>query len=105
MKASYMTTSALDHSRGANPNPPLARCEGDCDVDSGCGGSLMCFQRTDEGATEAGPEHDSPSVNPPGCTGSPHFGVTPYDYCYDGAAQDSVIQTSLVKGNQFNTRS
>lgn len=105
MKASYMTTSALDHSRGADPNPPLARCEGDCDADSGCGGSLMCFQRTDEGATEAGPQHHSPSVNPPGCTGSPHFGVTPYDYCYDGAAQDSVIQTSLVKGNQFNTRS
>lgn len=105
MKASYMTTSALDHSRGADPNPPLARCEGDCDLDSGCSGSLMCFQRTDEGATEAGPEHDSPSVNPPGCTGSPLFGATPYDYCYDGAAQDSVIQTSLVKGNQFNTRS
>ena len=42
-------------------------CEGDCDSDSDCNGSLRCYQR-----------NTNESV--PGCTGNP-YGA--WDYCYD----------------------
>jgi hypothetical protein len=32
--------------RGAEPNFQLSRCEGDCDDDSDCIGSLICYQKT-----------------------------------------------------------
>ncbi|EJK72922.1 hypothetical protein THAOC_05498, partial [Thalassiosira oceanica] len=44
----------------------LQRCEGDCDNDDECAGSLVCFQRDND---------DNPI---PGCVGSPYGG---YDYC------------------------
>jgi len=46
---------------------PLSECQGDCDGDDDCEGSLLCFQR---GATE--------SV--PGCSGEGSLGT---DYCFD----------------------
>ncbi|CAJ1930817.1 unnamed protein product [Cylindrotheca closterium] len=59
--------------KGNNGNPrtafPLTKCEGDCDGDSDCQGSLKCFERT---GTEA----------VPGCNGGGFYGI---DYCYEEA--------------------
>ncbi|KAL7534733.1 hypothetical protein ACHAXR_006052, partial [Thalassiosira sp. AJA248-18] len=58
-------------SKGDNGYPsinfPLGHCDGDCDVDSDCEGSLVCFGRS---GTEA----------VPGCDG---LGTSGQDYCYD----------------------
>lgn len=51
-------------------NFPLQKCQGDCDDDSECAGSLECFQRN---------PGDSRKI--PGCKGTPLTGDT--DYCYD----------------------
>ena len=50
---------------------PLGNCEGDCDNDNECSGSLKCFQR-------------SGSEDVPGCSGdrSSYKGV---DFCYNGS--------------------
>lgn len=48
---------------------PLGRCEGDCDNDNDCTGTLICFQRK--------PGSD---VEIPGCDGTPEAGT---DYCYE----------------------
>jgi hypothetical protein len=56
---------------GANPidRYPLARCQGDCDLDSQCRGRMICFQRT--------------RYEPvPGCEGG-RQDRTPSDYCVD----------------------
>ena len=55
---------------------PLQACEGDCDSDTHCAGSLKCFQRT---ALE--------SI--PGCVAGGSGDLAGYDYCYD---------TSVVPG-------
>ena len=56
---------------GDNGSPstafPLGKCEGDCDTDSDCSGTMKCFQRS---GTEA----------VPGCEGS---GVSGKDYCFE----------------------
>ncbi|CAB9508153.1 receptor-like protein kinase [Seminavis robusta] len=49
-------------------NDPCVECEGDCDGDAGCAGSLVCFQR---------PWHQ-PYQKVPGCVGR---GVAGADYC------------------------
>jgi len=56
--------------KGWSPRGKLGRCEGDCDRDSDCWGTLKCFQRY-------GYEHV------PGCHGRTIRG---YDYCYDVAS-------------------
>mmetsp|Transcript_20603 Transcript_20603/g.50593 ORF Transcript_20603/g.50593 Transcript_20603/m.50593 type:complete len:1472 (+) Transcript_20603:229-4644(+) len=71
-----MPTTSSDNLtyKGNNGQPrsafPLARCEGDCDGDSDCQGSLKCFERT---GTEA----------VPGCRGAGFYGI---DYCYEEAS-------------------
>jgi hypothetical protein len=50
---------------GSKPDWKLGRCQGDCDDDEDCEGSLMCFQRS-------GDKHV------PGCKGP---GEPDYDYC------------------------
>ena len=51
---------------------PLHVCRGDCDGDSDCDGSLICFKR--DGVTPV-----------PGCSGA---GVSAKDYCYDPNAEN-----------------
>ncbi|KAL7450676.1 hypothetical protein ACHAWC_002556, partial [Mediolabrus comicus] len=58
---------------GSPPNP-LPKCHGDCDNDSHCEGSLVCFQRS---GTEA----------VPGCTGT---GASGTDYCAERPTQNTV---------------
>jgi len=53
---------------------PCAKCEGDCDEDSQCSGSMKCFQRED-GRKDL-PPGDAPI---PGCHG---VGKRNWDYCY-----------------------
>ncbi len=55
-----------------NPPPALGRCEGDCDQDSDCRGTLKCLQRN--GGEPV-----------PGCGGGTMDG-SKTDYCYDPAA-------------------
>jgi outer membrane biosynthesis protein TonB len=59
--------------RGSPPNA-LPKCHGDCDDDSQCEGSLVCFQRT---GTEA----------VPGCSGTGANGV---DYCAERPTENTV---------------
>eukprot|EP00985_Skeletonema_marinoi_P019741 scaffold11430_cov165-Skeletonema_marinoi.AAC.1 len=58
---------------GAPPNP-LPECHGDCDDDSQCEGSLVCFQRSGNEAV-------------PGCTGTATSGA---DFCAVRATQNTV---------------
>jgi hypothetical protein len=53
---------------GGNPaqNFPLGHCEGDCDNDEECAGSMVCFER---GGTQ----------EVPGCEG---VGASGRDYCH-----------------------
>jgi Bacterial protein of unknown function (DUF839) len=68
---------------GDNEKParsfPLGMCEGDCDSDSDCAGSLRCFQRD-------GIEHV------PGCTGD---GISGKDYCSTSGTTASVTPTTV----------
>ena len=48
---------------------PMKECQGDCDIDDDCEGSLLCFQR--DGNTAV-----------PGCQGGENE-ANDYDYCYD----------------------
>jgi hypothetical protein len=66
---------------GADPTDryPLARCQGDCDLDSHCRGILICFQR---GRYEP----------VPGCQGGRND-RTPSDYCVDPS--DMIVQPKL----------
>jgi len=58
----------LDSSPGHDGGPgPLQACQGDCDGDGDCAGSLRCFQR-------------SGYESVPGCGG---YGIWGFDYCYD----------------------
>jgi hypothetical protein len=66
---------------GADPSEryPLAKCQGDCDLDSHCRGTLICFQRS--------------RFEPvPGCEGGRND-RTPSDYCVD--PNDLTVQPSL----------
>ena len=67
---------------GNNGSPsntfPLQACQGDCDNDSDCEGSLKCFQR--DGTEEV-----------PGCIGK---GQRKSDYCYDDSAPDTPAPTA-----------
>lgn len=57
---------------GWNPELPLKICQGDCDLDSDCEGSLKCFQR--EGVLD--------KVTVPGCGDISNIPVAA-DICYD----------------------
>lgn len=46
---------------------PLQQCQADCDEDEECGGDLVCFSRTNNGAV-------------PGCMGGSEYD-SPYDFC------------------------
>ena len=50
--------------------PYLGECEGDCDIDSDCDGTLVCYQRDD-------------TTQVPGCSTGGDGDVSGYDYCYD----------------------
>jgi hypothetical protein len=50
---------------------PCLTCQGDCDTDKDCAGSLRCFQRT------------SKSTVPPGCQRTQQGDIHDYDHCYD----------------------
>lgn len=68
-KAKYSVS--IDNSPGGGGKRKLIECEGDCDKDSDCEGSLKCFQR-----------HDAKSSDPQlvrGCHGSMKASS---DYCY-----------------------
>ena len=56
-----------------DPEPPIARCSGDCDTDDECGPGLRCFQRG------SGSDNDA-EADVPGCCGTGRRGT---DYCYD----------------------
>ena len=69
---------------GGNPTQPLGACEGDCDTDAECEGSLTCFQRTG-------------SEPVPGCPGQ---GTASWDYCIDptfGASTEPSFTVVRVK--------
>lgn len=75
-----VAAKALDSSRGVNPriywwsrSSMLKNCQGDCDHDGHCKGSLKCYQRS--GDTANGAEDPVP-----GCHGA---AVRNWDYCYD----------------------
>lgn len=51
---------------GCSTSSPCGKCEGDCDSDSHCAGSLKCYSRNGKQAI-------------PGCSGS---GISGGDYCY-----------------------
>ena len=51
------------------PSKPGTECEGDCDTDSDCSGSLQCYQRTNGGQI-------------PGCENGGAGDESHYDYCY-----------------------
>jgi hypothetical protein len=55
------------HAVSSGPTHKLGHCEGDCDNDSDCSGSLVCFQR-------------NRFTKVPGCLGD---GIEDYDYCAD----------------------
>jgi len=61
--------ASIDDSPGAHGNgkPNMQDCQGDCDSDNDCAGTLVCFQRSGTGAF-------------PMCTGTPY---KDWDYCYD----------------------
>jgi len=58
----------------------MSKCEGDCDSDTDCQGTMECFQ------------NDGYDV-PPGCTGTV---VNAYDYCYDPSDTSMAGLTQLV---------
>merc|ERR1712048_78927 len=64
----------------------LAECEGDCNNDSECKGSLKCFQRTPNGETGL----------PPGCDGTPNGN---WDYCYNPDAAAFTVPVSSESGS------
>jgi hypothetical protein len=55
---------------GANPSVTLAKCQGDCDLDSQCAGNLKCWQR----------DGNEPI---PGCIMGGSGDISSHDYCYD----------------------
>ena len=58
----------LSHASADGTN--LGECQGDCDSDADCIGSLICYQRDGDGA------------NPPGCQGSAET-KKDWDFCFD----------------------
>merc|ERR1711956_153859 len=69
----------------------LGECEGDCDEDDDCKGTLKCFQRSKLQAV-------------PGCSGA---SKKSWDYCYDAAKLDTSTGTSSdldVTGFVIKTR-
>ncbi|KAK3287559.1 hypothetical protein CYMTET_4937 [Cymbomonas tetramitiformis] len=80
---------------GCTSSAPCSACSGDCDYDTDCAGSLVCFQRA---GTEA----------VPGCTSGGSGDYSSYDYCYDstyalvnlgGTGCTSSSQCSSCKGD------
>ena len=67
---------------------PLHVCRGDCDGDSDCDGSLICFKR--DGVTPV-----------PGCSGE---GVSAKDYCYDTNAENPTNSPTLPQPTVSPTR-
>ena len=71
---------------GGSGKANMLACEGDCDSDSDCAGSLKCFQRSNREAV-------------PGCANNADVPAS-YDFCYDaadapgGAAQIQVQELS-----------
>ena len=57
--------------RGSNPNFKLGQCEGDCDKDGDCQGSLVCYQKDQGGSGIV-----------PGCSGKD---TSRNDFCIDPA--------------------
>ena len=57
----------------------LTKCEGDCDTNADCDGTLQCFHRA----------HNDP--NPPGCSGTP---VGSQDYCIE--QDNTVVSFTLI---------
>jgi len=57
--------------QGCTDSQPCGKCEGDCDRDSQCAGSLVCFQR------------DSSSVAVPGCATGGSGDIGNCDYCFE----------------------
>jgi len=55
---------------GASPRGTLRKCQGDCDRDSDCQGSLKCFQRNGYAKV-------------PGCAAGGSGDQRNYDYCYE----------------------
>merc|ERR1712048_404906 len=77
---------------GNPPQQPLQACEGDCDRDEDCAGSLVCFQR---GGTEP----------VPGCTGT---GTSDFDYCHSPppptpSPPPGIDQGKVLKVVSYNT--
>jgi len=60
----------------------MRECQGDCDDDSQCVGSLKCYQN-----------RHPPGNAPPGCSGTPvvYSGVYTADYCYDPSNLGGVV--------------
>ncbi|KAK3255032.1 hypothetical protein CYMTET_35767 [Cymbomonas tetramitiformis] len=61
-------TSVVDKKGGCSSGKPCALCEGHCDKDADCAGSLRCHQRTSGETT-------------PGCAATGYHAEN--DYCYD----------------------
>lgn len=63
---------------------PLAKCQGDCDTDDECAGTMVCFQRNGNETV-------------PGCSGNDPTGN---DYCYDPNDSLESIPGTNVTSNQ-----
>ena len=87
---------------GASPPRKLQACEGDCDRDSDCVGSLQCWQRQDGGEApgwlrdgrKADPDGSKP---PPGCQKGGAGDKKNDDYCYDPAAPGPAPRPAPLK--------
>ena len=76
---------------GGNPSPdrfPLQRCQGDCDNDSQCEGSLLCYQRDEIEAV-------------PGCEGG-ESDTSRTDYCIDPVTAEGITTTTTTNNNNNN---
>lgn len=71
---------------GADPSVVMGLCEGDCDADSDCSGSLLCFHR----------ELTYTQLAIPGCTGIPT--TFDWDYCLPGVDSSPGLNPSSVMG-------
>lgn len=63
----------------------LGECEGDCDADTDCTGSLLCLQR-------------SPNQGVPGCAGADTSGA---DYVSDTSLYNCRVPCDFVSNNFF----
>merc|ERR1719295_2072176 len=69
---------------GNQSNETLSECQGDCDADDDCDGSMLCYH----------------NGVPPGCTNTGAY-TSGMDYCYDPNWDNSVIETTEAQNENY----